>query len=68
MQELSKKLRRGLEIAERRFRKKSARNSKLLSQGMRDGKVIYGSATELLERLQEKEKEPLKNNFSKKKG
>ena len=60
MQELSDKLRRGLEIAERRCLEKSARNGKLLSQGTPDGKVIYVSATELLERLQEKEKEPLK--------
>jgi hypothetical protein len=60
MHELSKKLRHGLEIAERRFREKSARNGKLLSQDTRDGKVVYVSATELLERLQEKEKEPLK--------
>lgn len=35
MQELSEKLRRGLEITERRFREKSAHNAKLLSQGMR---------------------------------
>lgn len=60
MQELSEKLRRGLEIAERRFLEKNARDGKLLSQGTPDGKVVYVSATELLERLQEKEKEPLK--------
>ena len=35
-------------------------NGKLLSQGTPDGKVIYVSATELLERLQEKEKESIK--------
>ena len=54
MQELSDKLRRGLQLAE------NARNGKLLSQGTPDGKVIYVSATELLERLQEKEKESIK--------
>ena len=57
MQELSDKLRRGLQLAEKRLLEKNARNGKLLSQGTPDGKVIYVSATELLERLQEKEKE-----------
>ena len=56
MQELSDKLRRGLQ----RLLEKNARNGKLLSQGTPDGKVIYVSATELLERLQEKEKESIK--------
>ena len=55
MQELSDKLRRGLQLAEKRLLEKNARNGKLLSQGTPDGKVIYVSATELLERLQEKE-------------
>ena len=62
MQELSDKLRRGLQLAEKRLLEKNARNGKLLSQGTPDGKVIYVSATELLERLQEK-----KNKFSKRK-
>lgn len=57
IRELSEKLRRGLEIAERRFLEKSAQSGKLLSQGTPDGKVVYVSATELLERLQEQEKE-----------
>ena len=60
MQELSDKLRRGLQLAEKRLLEKNARNGKLLSQGTPDGKVIYVSATELLERLQEKEKESIK--------
>ena len=34
----------------------------LLSQGTPDGKVIYVSATELLERLQEQEKEKSKES------
>lgn len=67
MQELSDKLRRGLQLAEKRLLEKNARNGKLLSQGTPDGKVIYVSATELLERLQEKEKESIKNKFSKRK-
>ena len=53
MQELSDKLRRGLQLAEKRLLEKN-------SQGTPDGKVIYVSATELLERLQEKEKESIK--------
>ncbi|MBD9054221.1 MAG: hypothetical protein EGR23_11675, partial [Holdemanella biformis] len=53
----SDKLRRGLQLAEKRLLEKNARNGKLLSQGTPDGKVIYVSATVLLERLQEKEKE-----------
>ena len=53
MQELSDKLRRGLQLAEQRLLEKNARHGKLLSQGTPDGKVIYVSATELLERLQE---------------
>ena len=65
MQELSDKLRRGLQLAEKRLLEKS-RNGKLLSQGTPDGKVIYVSATELLERLQEK-KGINKNKFSKRK-
>ena len=52
MQELSDKLRRGLQLAEKRLLEKNARNGKLLSQGTPDG--------ELLERLQEKEKESIK--------
>lgn len=56
-QELSEKLRRGLHLAEKRLLEESARNGKLLSQGTPDGKVIYVSATELLERFQEKERE-----------
>ena len=60
MQELSDKLRRGLQLAEKRLLEKNARNGQLLSQGTPDGKVIYVSATELLERLQEKEKESIK--------
>lgn len=60
MQELSHKLRYGLQLAEKRLLEKYAHDGKLLSQGTPDGKVIYVSATELLERLQEKEKEPLK--------
>ena len=57
MQELSDKLRRGLQLAEQRLLEKNARHGKLLSQATPDGKVIYVSATELLERLQEQEKE-----------
>ena len=57
MQELSDKLRRGLRLAEQRLLEKYACHGKLLSQGTPDGKVIYVSATELLERLQEQEKE-----------
>ena len=57
MQELSDKLRRGLQLAEQRLLEKNARHGKLLSQGTPDGKVIYVSATELLERLQEREKD-----------
>ena len=60
MQELSDKLRRGLQLAEKRLLEKNYRNGTLLSQGTPDGKVIYVSATELLERLQEKEKESIK--------
>lgn len=56
IQELSEKLRRGLQIAEQRLLEKNARHGKLLSQGTPDGKVVYVPATELLERLQEKEK------------
>ena len=55
MQELSDKLRRGLQLAEQRLLERNARHGKLLSQGTPDGKVIYVSATELLERLQEQE-------------
>ena len=43
MQELSDKLRRGLQLAEKRLLEKNARNGKLLSQGTPDGKVIYGT-------------------------
>ena len=57
MQELSDKLRRGLQLAEQRLLERNARHGKLLSQGTPDGKVIYVSATELLERLQKQEKE-----------
>ena len=57
MQELSDKLRRGLQLAEQRLLER-----KLLSQGTPDGKVIYVSATELLERLQKQEKEKSKES------
>ena len=62
MQELSDKLRSGLQLAEQRLLKRNARHGKLLSQGTPDGKVIYVSATELLERLQEQEKEKSKES------
>ena len=62
MQELSDKLRRGLQRAEQRLLERNARHGKLLSQGTPDGKVIYVSATELLERLQEQEKEKSKES------
>ena len=61
-QELSDKLRRGLQLAEQRLLERNARHGKLLSQGTPDGKVIYVSATELLERLQEQEKEKSKES------
>jgi len=62
MQELSDKLRRGLQLAEQRLLERNARHGKLLSQGTPDGKVIYVSATELLERLQKQEKEKSKES------
>ena len=62
MQELSDKLRRGLQLAEQRLLERNARHGKLLSQGTPDGKVIYVSATELLERLQKQEKEKNKES------
>ena len=62
MQELSDKLRRGLQLAEQRLLERNARHGKLLSPGTPDGKVIYVSATELLERLQEQEKEKSKES------
>ena len=62
MQELSDKLRRGLQLAEHRLLERNARHGKLLSQGTPDGKVIYVSATELLERLQKQEKEKSKES------
>ena len=62
MQELSDKLRRGLQRAEQRLLERNARHGKLLSQGTPDGKVIYVSATELLERLQKQEKEKSKES------
>ena len=62
MQKLSDKLRRGLQLAEQRLLERNARHGKLLSQGTPDGKVIYVSATELLERLQEQEKEKSKES------
>ena len=62
MQELSDKLRRGLQLAEQRLLERNARHAKLLSQGTPDGKVIYVSATELLERLQKQEKEKSKES------
>ena len=62
MQELSDKLRRGLQLAEQRLLERNARHGKLLSQGTPDGKVLYVSATELLERLQEQEKEKSKES------
>ena len=62
MQELSDKLRRGLQLAEQRLLEINARHGKLLSQGTPDGKVIYVSATELLERLQKQEKEKSKES------
>lgn len=55
IQELSEKLRRGLQLAEQRLLEKNARHDKLLSQGTPDGKVVYVPAKELLKRLQEKE-------------
>ena len=62
MQELSDKLRRGLQLAAQRLLERNARHGKLLSQGTPDGKVIYVSATELLERLQKQEKEKSKES------
>ena len=62
MQELSDKLRRWLQLAEQRLLERNARHGKLLSQGTPDGKVIYVSATELLERLQKQEKEKSKES------
>ena len=62
MQELSDKLRRGLQLAEQRLLERNARHGKLHSQGTPDGKVIYVSATELLERLQKQEKEKSKES------
>ena len=62
MRELSDKLRRGLQLAEQRLLERNARHGKLLSQGTPDGKVIYVSATELLERLQKQEKEKSKES------
>ena len=62
MQELSDKLRRGLQLAEQRLLERNARHGKLLGQGTPDGKVIYVSATELLERLQKQEKEKSKES------
>ena len=62
MQELSDKLRRGLQLAEQRLLERNARHGNLLSQGTPDGKVIYVSATELLERLQKQEKEKSKES------
>ena len=62
MQELSDKLRRGLQLAEQRLLERNARHGKLLSQGTPDGKVIYVSATDLLERLQKQEKEKSKES------
>ena len=62
MQELSDKLRRGLQLAEQRLLERNARHGKLLSQGTPYGKVIYVSATELLERLQKQEKEKSKES------
>ena len=62
MQELSDKLRRGLQLGEQRLLERNARHGKLLSQGTPDGKVIYVSATELLERLQKQEKEKSKES------
>ena len=59
MQELSDKLRRGLQLAEKRLLEKNARNGKLLSQGTPDGKVIYASATEFLAGVRDKEKESI---------
>ena len=56
------KLRRGLQLAEQRLLERKARHGKLLSQGTPDGKVIYVSATELLERLQKQEKEKSKES------
>lgn len=61
MQELSDKLRRGLQLAEQRLLERNARHGKLLSQGTPDGKVIYVSATELLERLRSKKKRKVKS-------
>jgi hypothetical protein len=52
-QELSEKLRRGLQLAELRMLEQNAREGKYLSQGTPDGKVVYVSAAELLVRVQE---------------
>ena len=57
IQDLSDKLRCGLQLAERRFLEKSACCGKMISQGTPDGKVNYVPATVLLEQLKEKEKE-----------
>ena len=57
MQELSDKLHQGLRIAEQRLLEKNACSGKSLCQGTPDGKVIYVSATELLERLKKQEEE-----------
>lgn len=62
VQDLSEKLKRGLHLAEKRLLEENAREGKLLSQGTPDGKVIYVPATELLERLQEKEKKQEEQN------
>ena len=40
MQELSDKLRRGLQLAEKRLLEKNSRNGTLLSQGTPDGRII----------------------------
>lgn len=56
MQELSEKLRLGLQIAEQRLLEKNARCGKSLSQGTPDGKVVYVSAAELLERVKQQQK------------
>lgn len=61
MQELSDKLRRGLQLAEQRLLERNARHGKLLSQGTPDGKVIYVSATELLNACRSKKKRKVKS-------
>lgn len=55
VQELSRKLHRGLRLAEQRLLEKNASSGKSLSQGTPEGDVIYVPATELLERFHKTE-------------